>query len=1457
MFEISDILFHKVYGFGIIKRIDSSIATIRFTNDQEKKIFVDHPSLILVNRTIVDKIIKSNSNNYFNSWTITKSKSYLQDINIYDVTENSIAANVYGNMRYLTIVRLNNNKLTFSCDCPVTGTCKHEAALYNFLKNAFTKLTETAEHKMDNEELLQSVELINEGRSTFLNRIKICDLLLENTNIHTIKTVIDKLKSNSYSYDYYRRNTSKQAKEFINYMLLNDEIRKIVDDNLSLFSSSENYKNITKAIKTAENIMYSQSINDILTYLFANKRYKEYIIKSLNYDSYNRGNYIVEACTRATLDDELIRVLKTHKFNNIDDSVYRPIIIKMSFDDIFDMVKENKFNLQYRDISKYTKEQKIKLLPYIIPTNYDICEIIENDFINDVDDKTKATIVASAEKSQLNNKQKTKLLAFAKKLENSKYLQEYIKKDAGRYTYHYYWYDDNYYFLKENEKFNIDEKEFFAYFKEEYVVIRDDDEIKLRCYLKLLNGKTIIEVITSKDEYIIKENSFDGNNESVYIRYLIDYIKRKHNEDIQQETNKILQEIKEEKDAERSRYALSSLNAITNNETATIKLTDNKAQLEYYFDIDERNRHILSLKVGINKMYVVKNVYQFFEDFSKCSNVEYGKNFVLTHDIDNFNEKDAKIINEFLKTSIYSENRKDLIITSNMFDFLIDELKNHTVFYKKKPYNLRLEEKKMFFNVDKDYRIQLRDNLDYNCYLFTDKNIYLLNEKEEYIDCIYSNYKDAQIIAFLLRNIDTNIKPLLNEFKEIVYYDYQDIVTIDESIKKDFYIADISIKAYFDYEDSIIKCRSEYYIDNKEVKIDHIKEKYNITKLNKYHNYLSGLGFEDDILVNDGKILNFFYMDFSELKKYCEVYLSESIQNKKVTYFAPAKIQIQCQSNIMQAFVEESKYSDEELYKILAAIKKKKKFIVMQDDRIIDLTNKDAKDFNDTVEELNLNKKKLTESTSLPIAKALKAIAHQNSCNIDDYLLNMINDISNFKNANIKLPSINATLRDYQREGFNWLSILSKYNIGGILADDMGLGKTIETIALILSDNQKRPNLVICPKSVVFNWKNEFKKFAPDEKVIEIYGLKKQRESIIKSIKQKEKATYIVSYDSLRNDIEMYKTEFNHIVLDEAQYIKNVNAQKTNNVKRLKGTHRLALTGTPIENNIIDLWSIFDFVIPGYFEKIEEFKSRYSNDENYTNIISKRIAPFILRRNKKDVLKDLPEKYEHIIAAEMSESQRKVYDAYVMKAKEKINEGLGAFDILPYLTRLRQICIDPKIFIENYEGDSGKMAMLKQIIVDYISSNHKMMIVSQFVQALGEIETMLKELNIPYFLITGSVDAKKRMEICNKFNNDSEEKIVLVSLKAGGTGINLIGADTVIHLDPWWNIAATDQATDRTHRIGQKRNVEVIKLISENSIEQRVIELQNIKKDLIDKVISNNDSSVTNASIEDIKFILN
>lgn len=1463
MYEIDDIIFHETYGFGVVKKIDNGTISVLFKGKQ-RSLLIGHPSIKLVNRDLVNIIVNNDISKFFDDWTIAKSGGY--DNSIFNLTYgiDQIYATIYGKEKYSVSIIKHNKSLAFSCTCPVRTICKHEAALYQKVKNLFSELLEDTTIQNDNSVLKTIIKEARLSSQTLQNCQNAIDNILKNLNINTMIRVFKQIDANLYEDNYfYRSHLNSNYKEFIKYLLFNEDIRRVVNNNLYELSDMSCYKIVKSSIKYADSTKYNlNGSSDIIKYHFLNYDYRQCILSSFGYNSFFDNDFfycVNQACEKIDPDEKLFEMVKAYITKSKNDRVYTPLLLKMPFDQLYELLLNSDNLLYYCDLKSFSKAEKIKLLPYVNKDDDDVSNILSKDLDGEISEEDKLLIISSFGKPYLTSRQKTKIVEILNKIKNTKYLREYIHN--GYYENHRYWYydDEDYcYTYSDDEKFDIDESEFFAYFNEEYEVVRSDDEIRVKCYLKKINNETIIEVVVNenKHEYYLKKNEYDDNQKSVYIRYLINHVLNKYRNDIDAQSEEIRKEIQKELDDQKSEYALNCINRLIKENTNPIKLIEKKARLEYYFDLDARGQLTLALKVGIDKFYVVKNVYRFFENFENEANEEYGKNFTLTHDIDNFIEEDKQIIKEFLKARILSENRKDIILTSSMIDEIFDKLKNKIIYYKKSPYQLRLEEKQIHFNIDKDYRIQLIDNQDAGMFITTDRNMYLVNTKDKCIDCIHATNKDIKTLRFLLENRETIIKPLLNEFKDAVFYEYRDHITIDDSIQKDFVISDINIKAYFDYEDSAIKCDSEYYIDDKKISVDSIKEKYNLTKINKYQNYLSDLGFENGVLSNDGKILNFFSMDFSELKKYCEVYLSDSIQNKKISYFTPAKIQINCESNIMQAFVSQSEYSDDELYKILAAIKKKKKFIIMQDDRILDLTGGDAQEFEQTVEELGLDSKKLSESTQLPIAKALKAIAHQNSCNIDDYLLNMINDISNFKNADIKLPKINADLRDYQKYGYNWLSILSKYHIGGILADDMGLGKTLEMITLISSDNRKQPNLIVCPKSVVFNWVNEFNKFSPEEKVIEIYGLKKQREEIIKSIKQKEKVTYIVSYDSLRIDIDLYKTTFNYVVLDEAQYIKNVNAQKTCNVKKVKAEHRFALTGTPIENNIIDLWSVFDFIIPGYFEGVDEFRNRYNSDDNFTHIISKRVAPFILRRNKKDVLKDLPDKYEHILTAEMSEPQRKVYDAYVMQANNKINEGLGAFEILPYLMRLRQICIDPKIFIDNYEGDSGKMNMLKQIIVDYTNDNRRIMIVSQFVQALNEIEEMLKKLQIPYFIITGSVDAKKRIEICDQFNNNSKEKIVLVSLKAGGTGLNLIGADTVIHLDPWWNVAASDQATDRTYRIGQKRNVEVIKLICERSIEQRVVELQNIKKDLIDKVISDNDSSVTNASIDDIKFIL-
>ena len=420
----------------------------------------------------------------------------------------------------------------------------------------------------------------------------------------------------------------------------------------------------------------------------------------------------------------------------------------------------------------------------------------------------------------------------------------------------------------------------------------------------------------------------------------------------------------------------------------------------------------------------------------------------------------------------------------------------------------------------------------------------------------------------------------------------------------------------------------------------------------------------------------------------------------------------------------------------------------------------------------------------------------------------------------------------------------------------MGLGKTLEVITMLKSDMTEKPTLIVCSKSLIYNWYSEINKFDGFTRAIMIYGNQNERHKIIKSINNNIKIIYITAYDSLRNDLKEYEEKyFNYIILDEAQAIKNVNSIKSVSVKSLKSDRRFALTGTPIENSIIDLWSIFDFLMPGYLEDLSIFKSKYLADEKYTDLVALKIAPFILRRTKSEVLNDLPSKYEKIISCDMTNDQRLIYDAHIKDAQDKINSGSDSFDLLPYLTRLRQICIDPKLFIEEYSSDSGKMIKFEEIVNEY-KSEHKMLVFSSFVGALERCKEVLIKENIKFYMLTGSTKLDERKRLVDMFNSDPSVKVFLISLKAGGTGLNLVGADTVIHLDPWWNLSAENQASDRAHRIGQTRNVEVLKLVAFNTLEERVIELQNIKKDIIDKVIASDDSRITNFSIDDLKYIL-
>ena len=876
--------------------------------------------------------------------------------------------------------------------------------------------------------------------------------------------------------------------------------------------------------------------------------------------------------------------------------------------------------------------------------------------------------------------------------------------------------------------------------------------------------------------------------------------------------------------------------------------------------IREQDASALSFRVGNARKYVIRDAAAFIDAFRNGLTVEYGKDLILSHDPDNLQESDAAMIRLLMAArhtrGSLSGRKSNRYITVNdsLMDSLIDLLEGRKISYNERPCLVRLQKQKLRLHISQDYVLSVSLEQGQELFSLVGKG-YLVSPSADgnglVLDRVEALSDEVALLELVWKNPAVSIKPILRDFRKNIYSRFFEMIDVDPSVSGDFRLSEVRLNSYFDFENGVITVFTKILKDERELQADQLTERLDQNKLEMLQNYLSALGFSEGRMENDSAVLSFFKMDFTRLKKLTNVYLSESLQKKELRSVGRPVVRVSYQSDLIRVFLEKSDFTESELEQIIRGVKAKKKYILLGDNRIIDLDSETARDFCETVEDFGMNPKDLYRKKTISMVTAIKAFAHEKCCKVDRYLQDMIEEIRSFKNADVPVPALSGTLRDYQREGYNWLSILSRYGMGGILADDMGLGKTIQIIALIKADSTQKPSLVVCPKSLVFNWASEFARFDGETPVQRIYGSEAQRADIISSINYGKKAVYITSYDSLRNDIGKYSGGFHFGILDEAQYIKNVNALKTKSVKELSVTHRFALTGTPIENSVVDLWSIFDYILPGYFEELSSFKN------SDTAAIARKAAPFILRRVKDDVLDDLPPKYERILSAEMKSGQRKLYDALRMDAQKTLNEGGKAFDILPYLTRLRQVCVDPGMFVENYRDGSGKADMLRTLIPDYLHDGHRILIFSQFVKALESVRVLLDELGIPSYFLSGSTPARDRVDMMDAFNSGSSgTDVFLISLKAGGTGLNLTGADTVIHLDPWWNVAAENQASDRTHRIGQTRNVEVIKLIAENSIEQRVMELQEIKKDVIRQVISNDDGSVTSASLEDIAFVL-
>jgi superfamily II DNA or RNA helicase len=460
---------------------------------------------------------------------------------------------------------------------------------------------------------------------------------------------------------------------------------------------------------------------------------------------------------------------------------------------------------------------------------------------------------------------------------------------------------------------------------------------------------------------------------------------------------------------------------------------------------------------------------------------------------------------------------------------------------------------------------------------------------------------------------------------------------------------------------------------------------------------------------------------------------------------------------------------------------------------------------------------------------------------------------------------LQGELRPYQQEGYFWLRFLHKYKLGGILADDMGLGKTVQVLTLIKSLPKDGPVLVVCPRSLLYNWAAEIEKFYPETAYLVYHGAPGEREQLQAGFSRRE--IIITTYDLINRDHKQLQDfRFEYCILDEAQHIKNHQTQRARMIKTIRARHRLVMTGTPIENSLDELWSIFDFLMPGYLGSKQKFTIQYvtpikkNGDKEALNLLKLKVAPFILRRRKEEVLKELPEKVISLQKVLMTKLQEDIYRTILEQVKQEVldsinNKGLegSQITILAALTRLRQVCNHPGLVSPEISSDieSGKVESLMELVFEAIDSGHKMVIFSQFVKMLKIVESKFREAGISYEYLDGSTH--DRIERINRFNDSPDISAFLISLKAGGVGINLTSADIVIHIDPWWNPMVENQATDRVHRIGQKNQVMVYKLITTGTIEEKMLLLQNRKKSVFEAIIENNQDPVHSLTWEDIR----
>ena len=918
-----------------------------------------------------------------------------------------------------------------------------------------------------------------------------------------------------------------------------------------------------------------------------------------------------------------------------------------------------------------------------------------------------------------------------------------------------------------------------------------------------------------------------------------------------------------------------------------VRETDAEYNLTKYriyaeMDIDRYRGCTLSFKVGAEKLYVMKNISEFLAHVSSRDRVRYGKNCEFVHTMDAFDEASREIIG-FLRTlkelggySYYGLVR-EVQVTNEILDLI------YAVFSQMDQQHCSFQcaehafYPEVFCEKDEDEVAVVLESENFYC---GNEALYRLDASKNQL--IRKEGENPRVLLSMMKALKKNGQIVLEKNAVLDFYRYVYEEVKEEVLWKGYRFEDLdelesSCVLYGDVDNRgriyfILEC---IYEDG--------SRKYAIDSLNTPHSMTTErisralITYGEEVDTEKGLV----YFDETAEKTYvflkevlpviqndCDVYVSSALSSMGTSRKYGITVGIGVEHNLLELSVYSDEIPASELMDVLKAYRRKRKFHRLKNGQLLSLESQELAELDEVMEQYNVSASQFNKAGTAQM-NLYRAIALNRTAEEMEHVKVQRNErfnalIERFNTASkeeIKLPArYKNILRDYQKEGVQWMNMLGTLGFGGVLADDMGLGKTLQVIAL-LDAQKKRPNLVVCPSSLILNWQDEIEKFAPHLNVVCIYGSAAARGYLMTQIHGCDIA--VTSYDYLRRDIDsLEKFQFETVILDEAQYIKNQKTKNAQCVKRLKSKHRFALTGTPIENSLAELWSIFDFLMPDYLYNYHYFQTHYEkgivreNDEEKSRKLKQMIEPFVLRRTKKEVLSELPDKIEKTLVLDFSEEEKRLYLANLSQVNQKLQnvlnmEQVDQIAILAMLTRLRQICAEPRVVYENITALSSKLEGCMELLESLRESNKKTLLFSSFTSVLDLIEEECRKRHFSVLKLTGSTDKEDRRSYVQRFQSRDAD-VFLISLKAGGTGLNLTAAEAVIHYDPWWNISAENQATDRAYRIGQNNNVQVFKLIMKDSVEERITELQKKKKALSDQFVENNAGSLSKMSTEDL-----